>query len=226
MIPHGNSLTLGASAPAGFDYPSQLAGIPPLAGTGITPVNCGHSGWNWAQLNGSSGGSTADVDAATASAVAAGKKVVVIGWEGTNDFGSSGYSPTGARDRATTWATMRRAAGATHIILLTCGPSWQSTNTQTVNNNFNNTALAYNALLRSGYRTMGADVLVDVAAPGSVFGDLLAGGDFSQSAFAATSSSGLWNATEVASAKWLHYSSAGYLYIAGLVGAGLRRVPR
>lgn len=204
----GNSLVQGAGATVETNAPSWAASYAPLAGSGAITINRGIGGQTIRQMNGLDTGSAADVD----SDFDVSKKNILIVWETRNQIWGNGASTAKTwqevMTETTAYIAARRAAHPWHaVVLLTALPSFGTTAQAT-------SIESANTYMRSNFRVMGADILVDVQHPTSPFkfrGD-------SALAFQLTQS--LWSETST----WTHLNSDGYQIVARLVSNGLRRV--
>lgn len=203
----GNSLVAGAGA--SVPMPSQVAALAPLAGSGATMANIGVSGQTLRKMNGLDGGSAADVDGEWSS----GRRNVLVIWEATNSIHYFGRTVAQGVQDLVDYIAARKAAHPWQVVLLTCLPRFQADQGGVYGKDTQ--LVAFNARARAEYRSWGADVLVDVRAPGSVFDfDGTVSGNFD-------STQSLWAETS----EWVHLNDAGYAVVAKWVAAGLRRLP-
>lgn len=203
----GNSLTAGVG---GGPYTSYVASMAPLNGV-VTVTNCGINGQTTAAMM-----SASDVDGAWA----AGKTNILVAWEGTNSIAGGGSTAQQAATDMASYIAARQGAHPWTVLLLTCLPR-QSGAGQQQTTDLNAALDAYNAILRSTYRTMGARMLVDIRASGSPFN--LA--DYQMATFeaAASAANTLWAAGETG--QHIHLSNAGYFQVAQMVADALKRLP-
>ena len=207
----GNSLVYGYRNPGpGNTVAEQIVSQvdSPLYGSGITVTNLGVNSQTWqTMLN-------------TLPTFTAGKLNIVIAWEGSNSIkdGESGVDAVGLAEDYI--SAVKAVNPAFRIVIMNCLPRQGSAAVWGSVNALNAQIDAYNALLKSSYREIGADLLCDLRPPGGVF-DM--GGDYSDGNFAACD-------TRAGATVWLeatgriHLTDAGDTVIAGLLAATLRHV--
>jgi lysophospholipase L1-like esterase len=214
----GNSITAGivhTSGPAAY-YPAQLSALAPISGQ-VTATNLGISGQTTRQMNGLDGGSTSDVDGA----YVAGKKNVLIAWEGTNSIDVAGRTGAQTAQDMADYVAARLAIHSDWIIVvMTTLPLIRGAWSQATTDANNATVEAANNIMRANYRAWGAKAMIDVRTPGTPF----APPDYTLASFEAASVLPYWSANESAGTH-IHLNDAGMTYIANLCAATLRRLP-
>lgn len=206
----GNSLVagVGASGPSGYLY-NQVENMPFLNGTPVQSFAVG-------------GQTTADmrsrgwlVDAA----YVAGKRNILIAWEGTNSIYNSGGMPARqAADDMALYLSDRRAAHSDWTVILLTTIARQPAGPWGTTNAANAVLLAYDDILLAEFRTLGADYLVHVRKAGSPF----AIADFTSSTFENAPYISYEAPGEVTA--HIHLNDLGYSVVAGLIGQRLRRI--
>ncbi len=155
----GNSLVAGASASGPSAYmPAQLTQLPPLNGL-ITVKNIGVSGQTIANMR-SRGTAFADAN------YVAGKKNILLAWEGTNSIcNNAGMSGVAAGAAMAAYCADRLAAHPDwRIILLTTIPRFAITAYSIAAGNAQ--LSAYDDYIKANYKAMGAQRVLDVRAGG------------------------------------------------------------
>ena len=206
IVCDGNSLTYGIGGTA---YPSQLAGKSPLTG-GETITNVGVNGQTTADMT----STHSDVDAAWD----AGKTNILVAWEGTNSIANIGRTAAQAKSDLEAYIT---AVSAVHpwIVIIGTTISCQTHDGESQTIALNAVIDDYNTLLRANYRAMGATALFEVRYPGNPFTPA----DYTNASFETmATTTGVWADGETGG--HVHLNTAGYLIIANLVAATLRRV--
>lgn len=209
IVTDGNSLTAGIG---GTSWATQIKPLAPLNNLG-TVTNVSVNG----QTTDNMINTASDVDGAWA----AGKKNILIVWEGTNQICNLSQTGLSAAQKLQTYIAARRAAHTwDRVVIVTCLPRQTSNGAQaTLDQNV--WLDDYNAYLRANWRAMGADALVDVRAPGSPFNIA----NYAMQTFEdLAASSGLWAASETG--NHIHLNDAGYLVIATMIAAALHRLRR
>ena len=220
----GNSLVLGQGG-AGTTLPGVLSSLSPLLGAGVTVTNLGVGGQTTKNMDGLSDGaspstSTADVDGA----FVGGRTNVLLVWEGTNDLYYNGSAAAAAANLGA-YIAHRKAAHPWRVVLLTVIPRLNNATTTAGDTDaaLNGKIDVLNATLRSTWRSLGADALADVAAPGTAYGALMTAGVWTPAAFDAAGAGGLYYTGDGAGVR-VHQTAAGYTYLASLVAPALARL--
>jgi len=158
----GNSLVYGYQASSSAkSMPSQMAALPPLNGA-VQVSNIGVSGQNITQMR-SRGAAQADAR------YAAGKKNILLAWEGTNTICNtgSGAGKTGLAAAADMVAYVQDRLAAHpdwFIVMMTTLPRFGLDAWSIADGNAH--LQAYDDYLRANWRAMGCKALVDVRAGG------------------------------------------------------------
>ena len=148
----GNSITAGivhTSGPAAY-YPAQLSNLSPIKGQ-FTAANFGGSGQTTRQMNGLDGGSASDVDGA----YVAGKKNILIAWEGTNSIDPVAAGRNGiqaAQDMADYVAARIAIHPGWIILVMTTLPFIRAAWTQATTNAVNANVDTANSIMRANHR--------------------------------------------------------------------------
>ncbi|QJE03052.1 SGNH/GDSL hydrolase family protein [Massilia forsythiae] len=199
----GNSLVAGFQASSqAKSTPSQMAALPPLSGA-VSVTNIGVSGQTINQMRGR-GSQYAD------GAYVAGKKNILLAWEGTNTVCNNGSAKTGLA-AAADMASYVKERLAAHpdwvIVMMTTLPRFGIEAWSIPDGNAQ--LQAYDDYLRANWRAMGCKGLVDVRARG-VF-------TYTGPTMSAVMSPYM--------AETIHCNDLGYGLIAQYCATGLRRLP-
>ncbi len=200
----GNSLVAGTGASGSLTYlPAQLAGLAPLSGA-VTVKNLGSPGDNITDMR--------NRGAATDNAYVAGKKNILIAWEGTNTIcrDNSGAGKTGLAAAAdlVAWTQDRLAAHPDwKIVHMTTIPRFAVNTWGT--DGANAQMQIYDDYLRNNWRAMGSKGVIDVRAAG-VFVYTSGGPSATLAPYMA---------------EVIHCNDAGYALIAQYCASALRRLP-
>lgn len=212
----GNSITAGivhTSGPSAY-YPAQLSALAPVSGQ-FTCANLGVSGQTTRMMNGLDGGSTSDVDGA----FVAGKKNVLIAWEGTNSVDTTARTAAQIAQDLADYVAARLALHPEWIIILpTILPFIRGTDSQAVTDEKNSRVDATNALIRTNYRTWGAKALVELRVAPFVLPD------YTLASFETPALLALWAADEAAGTH-IHLRDAGMAFLANACAGVLKRLP-
>jgi hypothetical protein len=203
----GNSLVAGVGATGGLTLPVQTAALSPVSGSGAVTSNVGVSGQSWADMT--SGAS--DVDAAWVP----GKTNILIPWETTNSVFNTGRTGVQAFSDAATYIADRKSR---HPWIVLCPTSIPRTSTiNQADCDYKNAQLVIaDNLMRTGYKSIKIDRLVDLRRAGSPF----AFSAYNMSDFSA--SGAIWYEGP---GYQIHLNNAGYALVAGWVAAALRTLP-
>jgi hypothetical protein len=215
----GNSITAGithTSGPSAY-YPAQLSALNPIRSQFVAS-NLGISGQTTRMMNGLDGGSAAGVD----SKFVAGKKNILIAWEGTNTIDPAVAGRTGAQaaqDMADYVAARLTANPGWIIIVMTTLPiirtAWSQATTDTINGNIDTA----NTLMKANFRTWGAKACIDLRAVGSPFNIP----NYTLASFETTALLALWSSVETAGTH-VHLKDAGQAFVANAVAVQLQRL--
>lgn len=162
MIADGNSFFA-----SGSPYVGKIAALPPLNGQ-FTITNVAIGGQSFRMMNGYDGGSSADVDAAIAAEAGTGKTVVLLACEATNSIFGNNNPRTGEQtvSDAAEYAQARKAYAASVgvkllIVMCTTIPR-EISQTDAIVTIFNERLNVFDAALKTNFRSMGVDAVVDV----------------------------------------------------------------
>lgn len=215
MVIDGNSLVAGVGASGATKYMSaQLQAMAPISNV-VTITNKGV------------GGQTIDnmitagfnIDAL----YVAGKKNILLAWEGTNQIISNNITGAAAGVKMGNYVAARLAANAGWKIVLIGTIPRQSVGAYTQNvggvNGANAELIAYDNYLRDNWRAMGAKEFITLRNAGSIF--VLP--DYTSGSFENPPYINYEAAGE--STAHIHLNDLGYNAVAQIVAAALRRLP-
>jgi len=210
----GNSLVAGAGSTAGLTLTTQAAKLSPLNGT--TPIiNLGVGGQTARMMNGFDGGSSADIDAA----FVAGRKNILLLWEGTNSIVINRTAAQALQDMSDYIAARRLANAWDKVVVIGTIPRYQTGAYWADIDVLNAHLVTFNESLSASPTTYGADAYVDVRASGSPF----ALPDYSLATFERTETLPMWATTDTVGWR-IHLSNAGYAYIAQCLSSKLKQI--
>jgi lysophospholipase L1-like esterase len=210
VVIEGNSLVQGNGATSSVtSMPGRVQTIPPVS-SNLTVSNRGVNGWNIDNLAGNS----AAIDAL----YVAGKKNVLVIWEGTNQIFGVGTSAAATISRMQSLVSARLAAHPWSIVLVTTLPRESDYSGATLIAK-NNDLITYNNALLANYRAWGAKACVDVRQAGSPFANVTS--PYADSNF--DSVGNIWDPAGGVGYR-VHLNDAGYLLVAQMVSAALRRL--
>jgi len=224
VVCHGNSLTIGIGASsAAACWPAVMAGLFPLQGTGITPINAGVSGQT-ISVSGGNGDMTNTGPTAVDAQLVAGRTNILFALEFTNELGLNGVSAAAAYAAWKACLLARKAAAAAagktlKIFTMTCPPAY--TTYPVDNTTYNNAIRTVNAQMRLDYRSY-SDKLVDLAAWIPQMAAIFAAGTYTQAEFIAA---GIWSRSDAVANDYTHFGDSGYALIAGQGANALRSLP-
>lgn len=211
----GNSLVYGYRAPGpGVTIAQNLAAqsYSPLYGTGMTVSNVAISGQTWANM------------LTTRPSFVAGKRNILIAWEGTNSITTGRTVSQALSDAADYCAAIHADNAEWEIMTGTCIPRQGGYSTSFASVAALNLALDdYNAQLLAGYAGLGFIACADVRAAGSPFA---MGGDYTSAGFAAVNTragAALWLETTSPEAA-IHMTDAGDAILSRIFAATLSRI--
>lgn len=213
----GNSLTFGEGASGlGFKWPFVIGTLPPLAGTGIAPINAGVEGDTIDNM-------IARLGSVLSPHLNSGRTTYLLLQEFTNQLPQNALSTTNAQARWLTLIASARSlaagvAGAVlKVITMTTTPALISSAYEGVNDvAFNVAVNVTNAWQRANWRTW-ADGIADEAGL-QVFQPLLSAGTYTQAEFHAA---GIWQRSDGVAEDDIHFGNTGYGLLAGVAGAAL-----
>lgn len=208
----GNSLVAGNGS--SVPLPAQLAALAPLSLYSVPVVNRGISGQSTRMMNGLDGGSSSDVDSAWVS----GKTNILFVWEGTNTVFNTARTGLQAASDMTDYIAVRQSSHPWVVVLLTTIPRDQDSMTEYQQIAANGELNVYDAYLKSNYKTMGAQRVVDVRQAGSPFITTT----YTKAAMATLASSGLWMSGDYSG--HIHLNDAGYAVIAGYCADAIQKI--
>jgi hypothetical protein len=225
----GDSITVGQGSSSGQTYPVQLSAQAPLMGSGVAAItNLGVGAQSWKNMTGltePNGGNPSTSIADVSAAWVNGKTNILLAHNSNSPY-FNGSAAQSIADAAAYCAAVL-AVHPWKIVLATIFPRLRASSPTPGGQTYaqlNATFMAYNATLLSTFRSMGAVAVVDLAPPGSVWGNLYAGGDFTSTAFNVTAVNSLYDKAGD-SGDWIHPVNAGYALMAAQWAATLRRVP-
>ena len=222
---HGNSLGagVGASAPSKW-WPAVMSTLPPLAGQSVTVRNRSVGGMSFYALDGMTPTNMAttapaEIDAALSSAALN----VLFVHEFINELRANGNNATAAFDECKKYCLARKASAAAagkrlSIVICTTTPVRAGATDALINARMAG-IIQTNTWLREQYRDF-SDVLCDVAM-WEPFRSLIAGGDWSTSAF---SDAQVFNKSDGNPPDWAHLGDAGYAILAKAGALALAKV--
>lgn len=199
----GNSLVAGTvlPSPSTQNIAAQLKPMAPLNGA-VNMVNIGVGGHTIAQMAAHGADSN----------YVAGKRNILIAWEGTNSICNTSMTGQAAGAAMAAYCADRLAAHPSWaIVLMTTIPRFDAYGSSWTVSQLNNELLAYDAYLRANWKAMGAKALLDVRASGL---------------FACAPGAGsMPTAMAPYMIDQIHYNPAGGAILAGYVAAALKRLP-
>lgn len=205
----GNSLVAGVSATnASTALPGVLSTLAPVSAAAPV-INLGVNGRAIAGMTS---------DAATVDArYVPGKVNILYVLEGTN-------SVYGGETAQQCYADMKAFCSRVLvnpwlIVLVSTLPFTTDLTNQAMTDDYNARVDGFNALMKANYRSMGAKFYLDLRVTGSVFHMP----DYTPASFNAAPLASYWDGT---GSYRVHFCDAGYAYIASLIAAASRHLPR